>query len=561
MALAGNTRAILDFKQLPGYLLPPMVFAGIYWIWQLTYSQYDTPLWQLSLCGLVAIIGLWNSVSRAVWLWWGLGVLTLLWSLSPGQTLAAALWELLYLAAFVAASSLRQQTSAFYWILNFCLLGYGLFSVLSLDFFNTPQFFSGSIHYITGAQALILVPPLFAYLNRSPRWGLMVSIGLVVVLYAAMLSSARAVYLPLLLITILMIGRAWLESRQTLRILAIIAIAVGAVWVLDWAMPGDYLAEALGSKTSVERQASDFQSAGSFGSRLQMWKQTLHIAFKTPQGTGNGDFREVLAAYQQYPTVLFSSPHNYYLETAATGGWLRFIALIWMLGAIWYRGWKTAAWPYVLGSMGLWLTLGFDITGMYPSVMMLAFASLGFVYGQTNALTASQTINPSRKIAGFLGIAVAILLMAWWYWPCQNNCALQQKQGFRPAVLEETKQLLPADKLIFLEQAAQLNPQSIWVYRALLDNTQNPSNRLDLLQRINQKFPLYAPTYYLEQAQLAYQAGQTDLALETLQRGLKVFPPDLNPAGVPLFNDANAIAYKAWIDGANSLLMKIKPTQ
>lgn len=551
MAFALNPRA--NPLQILHLLLSVLVYTVIYWLWQNTLTHNDSPIAILTLIGILGIIVLRSSLPVVAWVWWGLGLFTLVYSLTPGQTMATSLWETLYLAAFAATSFLQKTPTTLFWILNIGIFGYSLFSSLSLNFFGIAQYFSGSIHYLTGAQSLILIPFFWIYALRTSRWAWLAGLGLGLSVYAVLLSGARAVYLPFVLVILLLVIRSWWATRQTMRIAGIItAISLGILG-LNTLLPGNFLADAIGSKTSLERQTSDFQAAGSFGSRLQMWKQTLDIALKRPQGTGNGSFRDTLAAYQEFPTVLFATPHNYYLETLSTGGWLRLVALVGLLGLVWYRGWRTEAWPYVLGSLGLWLTLGFDITGTYPQVMMLAFATLGLIY---RYIPQPQTIGFSRLSA--LGALVVSILGIWWFWPCHNDCAIKQKQGFRPAVLTEASELPVLEQKVFLQGAAQLNPQSIWVYRAMLNNTKVPSERLDLLQIVNRKFPLYSPNYYLEQAQLSYQLGQTELAKQTLEQGLKVFPPDLNPAGVPFFNDSNAKIYKAWLDGANALKAKLQ---
>ncbi|GIW34682.1 O-antigen ligase family protein [Meiothermus sp.] len=305
-----------------------------------------------------------------------MGLVTVFWSYTPSNTLLVGLWELAYLAAFTAGGHLIGFVG-----LNVFLLGYGLLTTLALAWSGLVMYFSGSAHYVAGAQALVLVPLAMVWMFRS-RWPLLGGLLLTGALYLALMSGSRAVYLPLLLILVLLLYRLWREQISAPRILAGLGTVGLVIFAIDTALPFHPIQTALGTRASIEQQLSDATTEGSFGSRLQMWQQTLNIALQEPLGTGNGSFRDVLAAYQQYPGVLFSSAHNYYLETAATGGWLRLLLLLGILGWILWRGWNSPAWPWALGAAGLWATLAFDITGMYPAVMMLAFASLGAVYGQ-----------------------------------------------------------------------------------------------------------------------------------------------------------------------------------
>jgi len=370
-----------------------------------------------------------------------------------------------------------------------------------------------------------------------------------------------------------LVYRLWRERIGPSRILAGLGIVGVVVFAIDTAFPFHPVQTALSTRTSIEQQISDATPEGSFGSRLQMWQQTLSMALQVPLGTGNGSFRDVLAAYQQYPGVLFSSAHNYYLETAATGGWLRLLLLLGILGWILWRGWNSPAWPWALGAAGLWATLAFDITGMYPAVMMLAFASLGAVYGQIQRADGGKIPGKSgaeqratnmgktlQRVVPIAGIALAIGLTAWWYWPCVNGCATGRHLGFRPEVLAEAAKLSGAERIALLDRAAQLNPKSLWVYRARLQYAQTAEEQLAILAQINRIFTYASPTYYLQQARLAAQLGRREEAIAALKAGLNRFPPGFRPAGVPLGQELQRI-YQDWSAQAPALLVKLQSGQ
>ncbi|MDX2007814.1 MAG: O-antigen ligase family protein [Meiothermus sp.] len=534
--------------------LSAAVLGGLYWLWQQPLSHYDLPpFWLAALAGLTLLA---VRLPWYVWLWWLVGLATLAWSQTPGNTLAAGIWELAYLAAFAAGTWWRGLAG-----LGAVLLGYNLFTTLSLGAFGLALYFSGSAHYVAGAQALTLLPVLFRSALERSRWQLTLGLGLVATVYLALLSGARAVYLPLLVVGVLLAWRLWQERTPLPRLVAGFVGVAAAVVLLDTALPFHPVQAALLPKTAVAKQVSDTSSEGSFGSRLQMWGQTIDIALQAPLGTGNGSFRDVMAAYQQYPSVNFANAHNHYLETAATGGWPRLIVLLGVLGWVLWRGWRGPAWPWALGAAGLWATLAFDITGMYPAVMMLAFAALGAVYAQSRPAqislsSLSSSAWASRAAAG-VGLVAAVVLVLWWYWPCSGVCSASRYLGFRPTVLKEATQLPPAQRLELLEQAAHLNPNSLWVYRAQLQYAQTPNEQLEVLRQLNQKFPLGSPLYYLQQAKLERQLGHNAQAIAVLERGLSRFPADFRPAGVPL-GDSVYQGYIRWGQEAPQLLQELQ---
>lgn len=530
-------------------LLPAAAtLVTLLWLWQEVFSHYETaPLWLSSLV-IACIVLVFPKIPLALWVWWGLGLLTVLWSLTPGNTLVLGLWDLAYLAAFAAGTWLAGLVG-----LNIALLGYGLLTTLTLAWTGLVTYFSGSSHYVAGAQALVLIPLAMVWLFRS-RWPILSGILLTGALYLALMSGARAVYLPLVFIVLLMVGRLWREGIPLRRITLACALVAAAIVSLDTALPFSPIQSALGLKATLSRQVQDLGAEGSIGSRLQMWDQTLKIALQHPLGTGNGSFREVLAAYQQYPGVLFSSAHNYYLESAATGGWPRLIVLLWLLGWILWRGWNSKAWPWALGAAGLWATLAFDITGMYPAMMMLAFASLGAVYGQLEHKPIPTKTHLLWRVP-FLIIAMA--LAVWWYWPCQGSCAVTRHLGYRPEVLAEAARLSGEEQKALLTRAAELNPKSIWVLRLQLQYAESPQERLEVLRAINQRFPLAGPWFYLQRAEVAIELGLKPEAIEALRAGLERFPPNFKPAGIPLGNSIYK-QYEEWGQKAPVLLEKLE---
>jgi len=544
---------VLERAQIRTLFPAITILASLFWLWQQTFSHYDAV--PLGLVGLVlgSLVFLLPRVPRILWAWWGLGLLSILWSLTPGNTLALGLWELAYLAAFAAGGWLVGFVG-----LNIVLLGYGLLTTLTLAWAGLVMYFSGSSHYVAGAQALVLIPLAMVWMFRS-RWPLLSGILFTGALYLALLSGARAVYLPLTIIALLMVWRLWREGLALWHIGLALGVVVAAVMAIDATLPFSPVQNALGLKASLTKQVQDVAAEGSIGSRLQMWEQTLHIALQHPLGTGNGSFRDTLAAYLQYPGILFSNAHNYYLETAATGGWLRLLLLLVILGWLLWQGWSSSAWPWALGAAGLWATLAFDVTGMYPAVMMLAFASLGALHGQVRAPLAAPSSNKRIDWAiPLAGLILAVGLAFWWYWPCEQNCAIGRHRGFRPAVLAELEQVSASKREELLRDAARLNPKSLWVYRSQLQHTQAPEEKIKLLRHIVEVFPLANPTYYLQLAELALQLNRPKEAIQALELGLSRFPINFTGYQSGNFFGMLTPSYESWRARAPELLEQLK---
>lgn len=497
---------------------------------------------------VLALLAFIFRVDGMLHFWWLLGAVTLFWSLTPATTLTVSLWEVGYVAAFAFGT----YVYVFFGLSAFLLMD-GLFTVLSLASAGMSMFFSGSSSYVAGAQALTLIPITAVFMFRS-RWQLLSGLMLTASIYLALMSGSRAVYFSLVVVVLLSIWRLW-NIGIRLKPLSIASLVIVAlILTINQRLPFDTLTFALTTKASLSQQLLDSTPEGSFGSRLQMWSQTLNIAFDNPSGTGNGSFRDVLAAYQQFPGIGFANAHNYYLETAATGGWLRLGLLLWFVGSVALRGWYSKAWPWALGAAGLWSTLAFDITGMYPSVMMLAFASLGVVYGQLEHKPISYRILSVQKWT-FLIITAALII--WWYWPCSKGCSVTRHFGYRPEVLADAAQLSGKARSDLLKQAEELNPKSLWVCRSKLQYATSDFERLEVLRQINHKFPVSGPGFYLEHARIAAQLAYKAEAIETLQIGLRIFPIGFKPAGVPLGDSINK-AYKEWEKTAPKLLAQLK---
>lgn len=536
------------------YALPALgLFAVLYLLWQRPLFSFNEPLLFAVVGALAVLAWLAQRVPVVAWLYWLAGVLTLVWSLAPGNTLISGLWELLLLAA-LAAGSWRVG----FWGVNILLLGSGLFSSLALNAFNLQTYLSGSVHYVMGAQALVVLPLAYAYFFRveAPWQRLGLALLLIASAYGAMISGARAVYLPLILVLgaaalrLVVTGRRWYLVAGSLVILG--AVLFG----LDRVMPNQPMATALGTKATPEVQAEAAASHGVFTQRLRFWDQTFAIALDRPLGSGTGSYQAVIHAYQKYPMLWSNSPHNVLVETVATGGWPRLILLLLLLVVPILRGWLSKDWPYALAAAAIWTTLMFDVTSYYPSFMMLAFASLGPLYGRAEPAKDGRG-KLVRALLPVLALVVATVLTLWWYLPCTGpSCAVTRYLGvqyrLRPALAEAT----PAERADLIEQSRQLYPKSLWVLRAEQVYLTEPASSLALAREIAQRFPYQHPQNFLDWAEAALQVGDEAEARAAITLGLSYFPADSYPFGEMRVTPEQ---YQAWLDTAQELLGELEP--
>src|SRR5690606_12224109 len=154
-----------------------------------------------------------------------------------------------YLAAFAAAVWMPA-----FWIVATLFLYNGLFDQIVLNAFGLQQFVSGSVHYVAGAQALVLVPLLFAqaYRVRQPALRILLAVAAGLSTYSALISGARAVYLPLAVVFALGALRFTRRARLTsLRRLGIVLfVALTTIVVLEAIQPSRPMITALGLKAS-----------------------------------------------------------------------------------------------------------------------------------------------------------------------------------------------------------------------------------------------------------------------------------------------------------------------
>lgn len=506
--------------RLPLPLAPALALGGLYLLQDFPHHLFHEPPLPLAglALGLVGLLGLsrWG-VPLAAWLWWGWGLLTALWSLAPGHTLVASLWEVWALAALGAG---RWRAGVL--VLLGLLLLEGVYTALALWQAGLVSYVSGSHHYLLGALALGALPLLGAHAAREGSYRVAAFLLAALALYAALISGARAVYLPLLILLPLALLRLAQEGGWA-RALGLALGLAGGVALLEAFVPGNAILNALAFKATLtqgealggEAKAGDAPSIGNVEARLLMWRLALRMAWDHPLGTGNGSYSQVFEAYMDYPGlsgVWSRSPHNYLLETLATGGWVRALLLLLLL-------WPTLPalrgkdWPWALSVLGLWTPMLFDVSGYYPGYLALAFLPLG-------ALAPA----PATRPVGLLGTLAAAALTLFWYWPCQGPACAARHLYFPAHTAKAVEAAAPAQRAQLLREAERHYPLSPWPLTLALGHTQGQEARLDLARKLAERFPYARESFYLLWAQAALEAGHLEEAQRALELGLRHFP-------------------------------------
>lgn len=212
----------------------------------------------------------------------------------------ASLWEVWVLVALVAG---RWRAGVLV-LLGFLLLD-GLYTALALWQAGLVSYVSGSHHYLLGALALGALPLFLAQAGRGGPYPLAAFLLAVLALYAALISGARAVYLPLLVLLPLAFLRLSREGLGPWRALILFLGLGGGVALLEALVPGNAILNALSFKAAITQQEVQSPGVGQGGggveapqignveARLLMWRLSLRLALDHPLGTGNGSYNQV----------------------------------------------------------------------------------------------------------------------------------------------------------------------------------------------------------------------------------------------------------------------------
>lgn len=557
--LANATRTMRQVSPIH-HAAAAAVMSCILFAWHEVYFAYLEPPFWIVVLVLAGCVGLIRFAPSGLWTWWAAGAVTLAWSLAPGNTFVATLWETGLVAAFAAGFWRRG-----FWITSVVLLLLGLERTLVLSSFGIAQLVSGSIHYVAGAQAIVLVPLSLSVLVRPGKRHARIACGVLLLLsvYLALMSGSRAVYLPLAGVLLILGIRHLVERRNITLVVGTYVLLMGGVVSLDAMIPVHPVAAALGSGVSAEAQARAVSESGPFAQRLRFWDQTLDIALAHPLGAGTGSYQAVIHNYQKYPMAWSASPHNYYVETVATGGWVRLALLLALLLIPVWRAWRSQQWPWALATAGIWTTLAFDVTSYYPIFMMFAFLTLGATHFATlrsgtrvDLQDRTWRVGRTRPAAALalLCVGVAVGLMSWWYFPCKSDsCVVDRYFGYEEKSVAQLQVLDAESREKLLAKLRVLYPESIWVLRAAQVHAVSPVDKLTLAREIASRFPYQHPENFLAWAEAALEVGDLSEARTAVESGLEIFPEGSYPYGERRMTPER---YQAWIQDANAILAR-----
>ncbi|WP_027481219.1 O-antigen ligase family protein [Deinococcus pimensis] len=473
-----------------------------------------------------------HDLPLLAWLWWASGLLTLLWSRAPGDTINLALWELTYLAAFIAGRTRHAATL----VLGLLLLN-GLYTNLVSITLGGISYLSGSSLYTSAAQALPLLPVGLTLWLRHPRLKVWAAGVTVLAAYAVAMSGSRSVTVPALLVSLLALGLLH-RKGVSLRVLGsvVLTMALG-VAAIDAVVPKHPLLQATTVKGAMTVSTADAEQGGNLQTRLQMWEAAADLAWRHPLGVGNGAYQNAFQAYLRWPVYFSRFPHNYYLETVATGGWARMITLLLLLGLVLRASWREGRWSWGLGALGLWLSLLTDITGDMPLVMIAAFVTLGAAFGPTKA-TEREDLTLGSSVARFGGWGWSALLIAVtlaWFWPLRTlGSPLQQHLAWLPELKDRLPHVSPAEADLLLDHATRMNPDSFDPYRLRLALARTPAQQERALQEVIERFPYAYLRAYLDLAALKTQQQDVPAAQVVLKQGIERFSRTTSPLGLTL---------------------------
>ncbi len=434
-------------------------------------------------------------------------------------------------------------------------------SALALNSFDLQHYLSGSVHYLLGAKALVVFAPAMVGFVRSRRRWMIVPLWALASLgaFGALISGSRGVYAPLAVLFVVSVLRLARNGRWRTRLMIGATLMIVVIVGVDRVLPYHPVTEALTSKASVQMQEASVSEAGAFTQRLRYWSQGMAMVRAHPLGVGLGGFRSVIHAFQRFPMVWSSSPHNVFVETAATVGWPGLILLVALLIGAFVRSWRSDQWPWALSLLGIWFTLSVDVTADYPLILSMAFAVVGACLGPVKPATVGLRRRPEAAMAEWLTTVLPVLVLVagvgltiWWYAPCEGTaCAITRWRGIEYKVAAAAKDMPPADRDSFLRRAERLYPASLWVLNLEEAYAPTLAQKLSLARSIATRFPLQSWKNYLTWAHLALQAEDPAQARQAVERGLDVFGPDSHRYAELRTDPAG---YAQWLAEAKAIL-------
>ncbi|ULH14414.1 O-antigen ligase family protein [Deinococcus sp. KNUC1210] len=493
------------------------------------FVHQSVPL-PLVIASVVLVAAHWRSVPLIGWLWLLSGAVTVLWSLSPGFTLLSIQWDAVLLGALVAGQ-LLWKLPALPLSITAATSGWASLSLVAL---GARFYLSGSVMYIAAALA---VPALSVYVALWWRQRRLLRLGsaviAVVLLYIIGISASRAALLPTLLILGVATWRLHGEGANWKQLSLGLLLLLGGVALIDTLVFDHAVLQAIGLKT-FDTLHKATQEGGNLETRLQMWEVAFHAFTTHPFGLGSGAYGDVFQSTQAWPAYYSRFVHNTFLETLASGGFLRFGALCWLLWQAFQNSWRSARWPVALALVGIWLNMCFDITGGIPSTLLIAFLTAGLSLGASETQHDKATQAPTKirgimpTLAALSALVVIGVTLAWW-WPQDVEQQATWRGLWPPAI----GSIPSKEREAVLTQAVNRFPKSIGLQKLWISSA-SESQREQRLNAVTQIIPYGDASFFLQLAQQQRKSGQSTQAAQTEALCLSHFGRLRSPLGLTL---------------------------
>ncbi|MCK5396186.1 MAG: O-antigen ligase family protein [Gammaproteobacteria bacterium] len=231
---------------------------------------------------------------------------------------------------------------------------------------------------------------------------IILSVSILCLLYASVLSQARGAWLALPACLFLLLSlAAWYGKIKTRTILIALTLLAAVIVVTP---AKDIVSSRIQSVThEIELFQSGVDISSSIGDRFAMWHIAVNVWKEQPIiGSGPGDFEGELLSSQErgmYVAVLpHSSVHNIFLQALATTGTIGFVILCLALFILPFRlFYKASAGGIdVVSLSGMVVLVAFAVFGLTESWILRSPPSMIFLlYFVTLATTASQKTGVS----------------------------------------------------------------------------------------------------------------------------------------------------------------------
>jgi O-antigen ligase len=304
--------------------------------------------------------------------------------------------------------------------------------------------------------------------------------GLAVILSAMLFSLSRGGFLALFLGSLLGLVVLWRNATRGSTV---------AIWLATGLLAFGLLS-AFGLRPVEQRLTKSFWGPETKEGRWQIWTNCLPLLARFPVlGTGFGTFRYVEATQRgpgQPPELINEYAHNDYLEAAVEGGVVRLLLSLFLIGLIYYLGYRAyrryrdhAMSGVVLGAMIAVTTVvvhSFVDFGLHvPAIAFFVTVLCAHIAGiGARRIDAADPVEEKYTVRlsglapvlglGVLGLLGLVLVNEGW--------KLSQAERFRLAArsLALHKNPVPRDKQIeYLDTAVRFSPADADLQVALAD--------------------------------------------------------------------------------------------